>query len=555
MYGAAPYGAFPYGSSGDVEVPDYEAMLSGADDLVLTVRLALWDIAGDVEEVRYYATTAWATTPAEVPASQPFDDRLMSYTFDRSIINDRIGGFAKGQGQIVLANPDGAFDDIGTDYAADGREIEMRVGRIGDPWAQHLPVLKGRVIDAFGGDSLTIQVADHSFVLEVAAQQHTYTGGGAAEGGFDLRGKRKPLLYGLGYGIPATAVNEALLIYQVHDGAISSFLAVYDRGLELTLGASHADYAALAAATVSAGTYDRCLSLGLFRLGATPDGIVFASATVAAAQIPDVIRTVAQDAGLTDGDFDEASFDAFSVVHLGDVSDGGPLGAIECGKFVGSDDSATADEVIGDILDGFGSWASFNRGGKLSIGNFQAPAGEALMAFDRDAGDILNLDLEPMPTEVWPPPWRWRVAHGVNYTVFTDFADTVDDETRAFFAEPYRVYVAEDASILTAHPLAKDPPPVEASFPRLDYSIPIPSVSGVRAEAERLLALYSSGYRLYRLTVDRRGLLLEIGSLIHVTYPRFGLDAGKLMRVCAIFDKVDLTDGGGVDQVEIVAFG
>ena len=36
-----------------------------------------------------------------------------------------------------------------------------------------------------------------------------------------------------------------------------------------------------------------------------------------------------------------------------------------------------------------------------------------------------------------------------------------------------------------------------------------------------------------------------------VTWPRFGLDAGRLLRVVGLDNRIDVSDGSGVETVEV----
>ncbi|MGH2173878.1 hypothetical protein ACQ1Z4_14290, partial [Enterococcus faecalis] len=82
--------------------------------------------------------------------------------------------------------------------------------------------------------------------------------------------------FGSPQNISPVLLVPASLIYQAHDGAMQSIDAVYDRGAPLTGAGDVADYAALAAASVSSGQFKTCLALGLFKLGSAAAGTVTA---------------------------------------------------------------------------------------------------------------------------------------------------------------------------------------------------------------------------------------------------------------------------------------
>lgn len=59
-----------------------------------------------------------------------------------------------------------------------------------------------------------------------------YLGTGGYEGGIELAGKLKPLLYGYCNRIKPICLDHDLALYQVNDGPIYDILAVYDSGWE-----------------------------------------------------------------------------------------------------------------------------------------------------------------------------------------------------------------------------------------------------------------------------------------------------------------------------------
>lgn len=552
MYGADPYGSVPYGATGYTPF-DIEAMLSESrEKLVYTVELTVWNIDGDVEEKLYLATAEWATSPTDVPASVPFDGRLEPYNFTRSIIGDRFGGMVEGSGDLSFSNPDGAYDAYVDDYAVDGREVIVRVGRKSDAWADHQIIFKGEADDwAANIDTVTVRLRDRAFTLDVPAQPNTYAGSGGAEGGADLENTRKPLTFGANRGVPLVLVNASLLIYQFHDNAgvpLVTAGVVYDRGVQLTPmspAPAHDTYADLVAASPASGEYLISLD-GYVRFGALPNGTVYIDGQgyfVASTQpyMTEIIDALVEIAGLTEADINRGSLDNVYAKDLAATR--------RVAIHLPSTDAKSVADVIGELVLGNRCWAGFNRRDLFTVGLVNGPTitvTEAVAYFNDDDGDIISLDQVSLPSGVWPPPWRWRVTYDQNYTVFNDFAGSVTDAIKAFYSQPYRLAEDSDPGDLTDHKRAQDPPPVEAHFTS-------PLTAGFMAGD--LVSLYGNNRHLYRIVVDRRGLLCDVGKVIHVTHPRFGLSAGKAMLVVEIADKIDLRAGSGVEQVEITAFG
>lgn len=548
MFGSDPFGSVPFGASG-ASVFDYDAMLaSSREELVYTVALQVWNISTNTLSTLYLGSAEWATSPTDIPASTPFDGRLTTVLqFSRSVVDSaRLGiNFQSGDGSIVFANPDGAYDTYVDAYAL-GREVVVRIGRKTDAFANHLVIFRGVGVAWFADqDSVTVTIRDKGYLLEVPAQPTVYAGTGGAEGSADMKGKRKPFSYGDTAGLPLVVLNQALMIYQLTDPGFQTGMVagtVWDRGVALTMDSSaYADYAALVAATVAAGHCIFSLSAGMVRLGAAPSGILFGTVGLAAVDSPtasDVVRyIVALATDLVAGDINQASFDTVDVAQTATMA-----------IYVGQDESLTAADVITRVMAGVGGWAGFNRMGELSVGILTAPAGDPVAYFKRAEGDIIDISRERLPSGVWPPPWRVRVSWGDNETVFTDFAGAVTAATREYYSQPYRIATASDSGVLTDHLQAQDWPVIESCFDDVSDTL-------AATEATRLLTLYSAGYQLYRLTLTRSALTLDLGDAINVTFSRFGLDAGVLMRVVEISDNIQTGDGSGVDQVEILAFG
>ncbi|KKL24278.1 hypothetical protein LCGC14_2416890, partial [marine sediment metagenome] len=97
----------------------------------------------------------------------------------------------------------------------------------------------------------------------------------------DLKGKPKPVLYGVVQNIAPPLVNTSKLIYQVADATLNSVDAVYDRGVALTDGGSYASEADLLndGLEPDPGEFKYYLVGGYFRIGSSPAGVITADAT------------------------------------------------------------------------------------------------------------------------------------------------------------------------------------------------------------------------------------------------------------------------------------
>jgi hypothetical protein len=390
-------------------------------------------------------------------------------------------------------------------------------------------------------DSVSIDLVDFSYKLEVPIQPNVYGGTGAADGGSDLAGKRKPLVLGYALNITPVLLVPNQLIYQVHDGATQSIDAVYDRGVPLTVGSDVASYAALAAGAVTPGAFATCKALGLFKLGSSPSGTVTAdvhgdNSGGYIEKTADVVRWALRTrTSLVDpDDLDTASFAAVNAAQPAPIA-----------YFVGPDDSLTVAAFIQNLMGGIGGWGGHKLDGTFEVRIFSAPTGDAVASFARSDMVGGEIKREPLPDAYRPPRWRWRVPYARCWTVQTDLAGGVTAARKAFVAEDYRLAEATSNTILTDHPFAQDRDPVQSYFQ---------NKAEAATEANRLIDLFKTTRAIYRWSVPRRALRRDMGDEIVVTHPRFDLSQGRSMIILEA--KITVIPGNKtIDSVELAAYG
>jgi hypothetical protein len=493
--------------------------------------------------VIYCATKQWASRPTDSPRSEPFRGTMSSYTFQRSIAQGSLGVSTVGSGQLVIANSDGFYDFLPKNYAIDGRDITIRIGREQDSYGSAYTVAKvtstGWQIDI---DSVTIALEDYSYKLKVSAQPNLYGGTGGSDGNADILGKRKPLSFGTPKNVSAVPVDPTNLTYQLHDGSIQSVDAVYDRGAGLTAGSDYATYADLIAATVTEGSFGTCLAEGFIKLGSKPQGTLTAdlhgeNSSGFLQTTADIVRWfVREKTVLDDPDgLDVAAFDALNTAQPAPID-----------FFLGPDDQSAVTDVCANLMSGIGGWYTFNRSGLFTVAIFLAPAGSPTMSFVRN--DIMNGDVsrQPLPAELSTPQWRWRIPYQLNWTVqSSDLAGEVTADRQAFLAQQYSLAIYEDDAVKTDHPFAIDPDPSQAYFTNQTDAL---------AEATRRSALFKVTRAMYQFSVPRRALKLDLGAVISLTHPRWDLADGRLMTVVEINESAAFSDSQ-IDNVEILTYG
>jgi hypothetical protein len=528
-YSARPYSALPYAADG----LDFRAYFDMIMDLSASLTLKIYVSTG----------AGYASLPGDALPNQPFRGVLKSFSFTRSIMQNDIGQFTTGSGQLIIDNADAEYDFLPLSYAIDGRPITLKVGRRDASYDQAFTLARLTAsawnIDT---DSITIDLVDFSYKLEVPMQPNVYAGTGGVDGGADLAGKRKPLCFGNPLNVSPVRWCRACLIYQVHDGSVAGIDNVYDQARGADRGWRRRELCGAGsrqrfdgplpdlqcARPVQARQHRSRLVTADVR-GENGAGYIEKSADIVRWALGH--RTVLQDPA----DLDTGSFATVNAAQPAPID-----------YFIGPDDNLTVAAFIQNVMGGIGGWGGHKLDGTFEVRIFEAPSGPRWQAFTR--GDMLGGDIkrEPLPSKYQPPAYRWRVPYQRNWTVQTsDLAGSVSATRRAFLSQDVRLAEASSATIQTDHPFAQDRDPVASYFK---------NQTDAAAEAARLIDLFKTTRAIYRMTVPRRALRRDVGDQITVTHPRFDLSQGRAMIVLETAVNVVVQDGT-VDSVEIAAYG
>ncbi len=215
------------------------------NEYLYVAELTAYDLVGEVTTTLRYATRGFVTTPSETPANTPFDGVIQQPLNVRRHafrLGATSGQSEVGYGDLLLENGNGDLDALVTDYAFDGRAITMRRGLVGAAYpGGFTTVFVGTMEQAeVDRDVVKIRVKDKAFALDVPLQTTLYAGDNVLPDGLegtadDLKGKRKPLVFGTAKNVAPPCVNTSKLIYQVSDGPVALVGAVYDAGIPLIL--------------------------------------------------------------------------------------------------------------------------------------------------------------------------------------------------------------------------------------------------------------------------------------------------------------------------------
>jgi hypothetical protein len=480
-------------------------------------------VASDVQNVSElrFSRFGWVGDPTD--ARRPnvqYDPRLrdgLRNTRSMPYLPEQRRQSAQDIGRIALANADGDLDALPASTNIDGRRIRVKIGPRGAAYGTFKTVADGLGAGWEGaGDTVELRLRDRGLLLSNPIQANLYAGTGDEEGDATVAGQPKPLVFGKVRNVPATLIDPTNLIYQLHDGALASVDAVYDRALGLTAsGTDVADYSALVNTSVPAGEYATATAAGVIKLGSSPDGQITADATGQQTSIDDIVLTILRSyAGEPESQIGVASITGFQATRPGVV-----------GTFVGTDERPSIRAVLERLIGGLGGFHGYDRDGVFRIQRLRNPDRERPSLY-LETADILRL----RPGQVLVPRWRQRVGYRRNWTVQqSDIAAAVSDSRTQFVQNRQRVVRTSDTDVLDAHPDASDPDVLASPF---DNEGPAQTL------CDDLFALHgATGRQLAEVELWRVGYHAALGQVVNLPWPRATSQQRKTMIVIGIEER------------------
>lgn len=435
----------------------------------ITVLLEAESSAG----MRYLSNTGYVSAPddAEAP-NRAYPDWLVGVPEIReSLPRNLFGRSETGFSDAIIDNPHGVRDSW-LDEAWDGREARLRIGARHWPLADFVTVFHGTAtgMQADADGKLRLVIGDPKELVNRPVQEGLLDSGPA-------QGAPVPLAYGEVFNVEPANIDAALHRYRVHEGAVPAIPDVRVGGL-----------------TVS---YTADTSEGRFDTNVMPDGRVTADVEGPLSRADELLVALAERVGVT-------SVDTAAMAALASAA------PYALGLWIG--DRENAIDVMDSIAESVGAWWGFDAQGRLTaaIADIGTPVGTLT------ADDLFDDGIELQ--EVQLPAWRVRVGYRRNWTVQTDglFA-AVEDDDRQRFGREYDIATADDDSVRSLHPLARDPD--------VQGTLLVDEVDA-DAEAARRLALFGTLRRRYRAVATRRASPFRPGQTVTLVHPRFGLSAG-----------------------------
>lgn len=497
---------------------------------------ASWTLSGTTT-LRYSTGKGFKTSPAESPANTVYTPHVINPgSFEQHIYRDGTtrGRSEVGFGIVVLNNAEHDLDGL-IDYGFDGRSLVIRRGDENAAYPSGFTTVFNGTMEQveFSWNAVTIRLRDRQAeVANTPIQTVKYAGSNSLPDGVegvadDLEGLPKPLLYGKVENIAPPLVNTSKLTYQIAANQIASIQKVYDKGVEITAGSSHASLALLQAATPTASTYDYYLGASgdgaFFRLGSSPDGVVTCDATQGAASsdrtVAQIVDTILQDHGGVDsGDIDSASITALDTANSNVV-----------GIWIGTQER-NIGEVLDEICQSIGAFWVINRSGDFILGRLTAPSGTAAATLESwqviNSGEAVQR-LANGDENKGLPAYRVNLEYKKNYTpqADADLAGSVTIVRKNFLKEEYRKVTSTDNSIKTKHLLS----------PEINITTLLTDATNAQDEADRLLTLYKTRRDMVQVRViSEYAEDLSLNDVVSLDLERFTWSGGKLFRVLGI---------------------
>lgn len=415
-------------------------------------------------------------------------------------------------GRAVLDNTDGAFDVVLDTNSAVSHALDIKCGRLGAYLEDFVTIFRARITGVgLTETEATLDLQDPVVYAQNLYPTTIYTGAGGAAGDAELEGIVKPVVLGRVWNMSPVLINAVGLIFQVHDGAVSAITGVFDGGVALTFSANFASYAALAAASVTAGQYATCLAAGLIRVGGTPafaltahvDGHSSAGITVRS------IATwlVGQLDTVLELDVDAGSFAVLPLWTAG---------------WVWADAFTFAEAISRFVGDGGYHWGA-DTTGLIRALRLDPPNATGSVTASYSTEDIFGIERAPLPGGYEGVHHRRIVRYRKNWTVQSDGELAATAANRPARQREWKTSIATVAIVSRN---AIDPPV-------LDTSLADSAAAGELAT--HLLNLHGAPRRMVQMETRVFGSSIpRLGDQVRITYPRFDLRDGKVLRAVAL---------------------
>lgn len=467
----------------------------------------------------YFSTSGFATKPTDTPANTYIAPRLKSAgTFRRELFSGaRVTGAVRPSfGEIVLFNNDGGLDDW-MSYGVSGGKVTIRIGDEGAAYPAGYTIILIAYAQHMVADfsEIRLRLRDRLLLLDQPLITSSFAGTGGLEGATAMAGKLKQWVSSDPCWFPPILIDASSQLYFVQStgtGGTGSAFNVYEGGIAITRGADYPDASTCLSTSPAAGQARFWFGVGgagpvYFRLGS----------------VPTLDLRVNGFGYQTSG----ASWTFTALANLAGIS-GGSGGLTAQAQYV--DDNRTYREVMEDAcLTTFG-YFGMTRLDSFVSGVTAVPSGPPLYTFNQhNAKNWSKTPIQDMDAPVW------SISANVGETYPSNLATGATAANKDYVSrQPWWCAVSKtDATIKTANPGAVAAV-VEAKGRYFQ------NATDQNTFTAGYLSRYGVRRDFYTCTVqlDSQTIALELHNNVEIKMPRFGMSAGKAMRI--IIQQIDL---------------
>ncbi len=543
------WGSGAWGGSGDADVASAPTLaeILAAEHQVFAVVITLPLLAGGSTTI-YWSDRYYASKASDDPASTEFEPVIIGLEDEAAVnISPLTQADNSIAGRVRVQDIDGAIEALfdSADYAK--RTIDIWVGRsAGKPWADDGddPFAWFQRIGKFSiedissdGEVLDLSYRDRTYELDVPAQETRYAGTGTYEGGPALLDEPKPLLGGWPSYVEPRLIDPTYLIYQYHDGA-TSVGPLLDGGVALTSDGTSTN---LYGETIAAGHYRLDETRGMFRLGATPAVQIMAESAIGlsvtrvplGSSTPIPLYTHADVArALIERRIPSFPIDTAAFSDLGDALayvDPGTGYAYYPSCQLRVEQGDTLRQLLDRLMAACGGYYQVGYDGILRTGRLSVPVA-ADIAAEFDVNNILSVTREKLPQSLWPPPYAIEMMFRRNFDAQQSriLAAGASATARQAVQKEQQTLLVKDDDISAAYENAI----LWRKFDGMDFW----GNQTLEQVGRHYLDVHAGNAddgtifkRLFlHLRVPKTALALQPYSTIKITWPRYGLDTGKL---------------------------
>lgn len=394
-------------------------------------------------------------------------------------------------GDIEIHNEDATLDSW-LDMTWVNREIKVFIGDVTWSRGDFKMIFSGLVseLTSSSANRLNIVLRDKLQRLNTPVTEDVIGGDGSNKD--DI----VPLLFGECHNITPVLVDAPNETYKIHNAAIERIIEVRDNGVPIV-------------------TTDT-LSNGTFKLTAQPAGAITVSAqgsTPYTNTVAGIIQRLVTQYGnaferLTSADLDTAQINSFDIAHQQ------PVGIYLTGK-------TNVLGVCQELAASVGAQVSMSKEGKLRLLKVIEPSGSPVVTITPADYVLGSLQISERTTVLS----GMRLGYCKNWTTQDNLETGIPTEHKDLFAKEWLTVSSNDAVVATEYRLHGEP--------EQEDTLLLNSATA-QAESDRRLNLWKKQRTVYRLTGYSHLLTLELGSVVELKVPRFGLNNGKLGQIISI---------------------